>query len=419
MIMAISIWGIKRLARRLDVKLELRAILLCALTALVINFSAISVSSFLTARHYLLLTVLILTGSAIVTIYNAKLTKRRALADTDLLWARIHADLEFTPLKNPSVEPSFSTELAKATDTQENLSLAAEAGLSSTTDNSIPSYDNDTLSETIPAKSAMEENVYNSVEEFLTDKPAPAFEAVVPADEPAVPTTTEPENTLFDEISSRFEAELEARHDAILAQQEAVAIADPFIGITSTDTTDSQNIDIPDIFEQPVAISTDTEEKIETAEDKSEPSNVIEEPPFDNETVAAFKSLDEFLDYADEQKNLHYTQNAIYTYEQALIRYSDDDYAPFIVIDMANICKAAGQYRKAIAIYQLAFTLRTVRGSDAIREDFHKTLAYLETVEYILSQHNAPELPFKEIPADLLAEIEQEFAQRQKEKIVS
>lgn len=411
--------GIKRLARWLDIRLEPRALLLCVITALVINFTAISISSFLTTSHYLLLTVLVIAGAVLVTKYNDRLVKAHAMS-TGTLLARIHSEPEFHEVSEPVISQTFEPALQTA---------AAESALAPEPE-PLPSF-------TLNIESTPE---LESEPVAITD-----ISCTVPVSEP------EADTSLIDEISSRFEAELEARHDAVLASF-STAVADPFVGTVEVQQPDDYVAE-EYIEEQPVPVDTTlqlqpetneilepeiepitaevketevepvSEEIEEIKEPEAEPITVpaeeIKEPPFDFVTVNAFKSLDEFLNYADEQKNLHHDQNAIYTYEQALIRYSDDDYAPFIVIDMANICKAAGQYRKAIAIYQLAFTLRTVRGSKTIRDDFHKTLAYLEAVEYILSQHGAPNLPFIEIPADYLEEIETEFSQRQKEKLVS
>ena len=383
LVMFICTGVFKRLAKRFGYKIAPRALLLCVAAAIIINFTAIGISSFLTARHYILLIVLIMLGAALITKYNDRLCSVQAMSDTDLLWARIHSDLEFTEISDPSCEPDFAESITKSKkpELQPEPDFVPEQ----------PVY-TDEIAEEIPSSS-----VPLPMPEPISEPSfAPITEPVLA--EPETESAETADTSLINEYSSRFEAELAARQGTLVAQPSF----DP--AISNSEVFDT------DVYENnESAIEQDIIE-----EAPASAASVFEEPPFDCDTVAAFTTLDEFLNYADEQKQLHYNQNAIYTYEQALIKYSNDDYAPFIVIDMANICKAAGQYRKAIAIYQLAFTLKTVRGSDAIRKDFHKTLAYLEAVEYILSKHDAPDLPFQDIPADYLEEIEQEFSKRQK-----
>ena len=106
-------------------------------------------------------------------------------------------------------------------------------------------------------------------------------------------------------------------------------------------------------------------------------------------------------------------------HKRALARYQEDAYAPFIIIELGNIYKENGAYEEAIRTYTHAFSLPAVEGSDAVREEFTKNLAYLRIVEYILSQHNAPRTPFNKISPEILKEIEAAFQSQRKQKSVS
>jgi colicin import membrane protein len=130
-------------------------------------------------------------------------------------------------------------------------------------------------------------------------------------------------------------------------------------------------------------------------------------------------SLDDILDYAYEQKLRHNYSNSLFAYKQALIKYFDDDYAPFIVIEMGNIYKSIGFYEEAISAYKRAFNLPAVVSNGAIQDKFKKNMDYLYTVKYILRKHNAMKTPFEKIPRPYIREIEFTLQNRRTKKHVS
>lgn len=79
--------------------------------------------------------------------------------------------------------------------------------------------------------------------------------------------------------------------------------------------------------------------------------------------LTKLNSLDAPLDYVYEQKNRHAYENSIFAFKQALERYEEDDYAPFIIIEMANLYKNTGFYDEAIIVYNRAF--HVIRGNEA------------------------------------------------------
>ena len=125
--------------------------------------------------------------------------------------------------------------------------------------------------------------------------------------------------------------------------------------------------------------------------------------------LAKLSSLDALLDYAYAQKDLGAYENAIFAFKQALERYREDAYAPFIVIELCNIYKKAGIYDEAIVIYKRAFQLPAVSSDAALRRDFERSLAYLYIVRETLLKYNCLKTPFAKIPAALLEEIENAF----------
>ena len=412
--MFICILGIHRLARWLGVELEQRALLLCAVLAMAINFAALNISSALTKSHYILLTVLVLSSAAFVT-YCQENYFRRALTSAGNTIA------DNTPDEADYNEPSFEAEMLAAETNVGNIA-------NNVSDNEPPPYYEETASsadyvETLSA----EEPVVEAYEE------APVLEAYEKAPEP------EEESNLLDEISSRFESELAIRHEAI-TDKLAGAAADPFFGIITSDSDSDEDAFeaepeevMATIHEEPeTTFETEIVETIEPAEAifdseapateipeeetlvEEAPADISEEPVVDTDTIDKLATLDDYLDYIFEQKQLDNQANTLYACSQALDKYADDDYAPFIVIDMANIFKSNGAYEKAADVYRQAFDLKSVRGSTGMYEEFKKSLTYIEAVKYILSQHDAPKTPFKEIPSEILSEIEQEYSSRLK-----
>ena len=123
-------------------------------------------------------------------------------------------------------------------------------------------------------------------------------------------------------------------------------------------------------------------------------------------------SLDDILDYAYEQRSTGNLRLAILANRKALERYAEDDYAPFIAIDLGNIYKEQADYDAALRVYEKALDIPAIAQSDVAYQEFANNLSYLRTIQYILSKHNALDLPFQDIPKEYLEEIEADFQSR-------
>ena len=127
--------------------------------------------------------------------------------------------------------------------------------------------------------------------------------------------------------------------------------------------------------------------------------------------VAKLENLDDLLDYAyDHQASL--PQAAICAYKRAIEQYPNDDYMPFLIIELGNLYKNQADYHSTISIYAKALKMPVIAQNDATRQEFVKNLRYLGIVQDILSKHNALSTPFAEIPAAIMQEIEQVFQKR-------
>ena len=119
-------------------------------------------------------------------------------------------------------------------------------------------------------------------------------------------------------------------------------------------------------------------------------------------------SLDDILDFAYAAKDKK-PRDAIFAYQEAITRYGDDDYTPFLIIELGNLYKEQADYRGAIATYAKAIHMPIIADNDAMRQEFAKNIRYLGTVQNILAKHSALSTPFPQIPGSIMQEIETEF----------
>ncbi|WP_051180454.1 hypothetical protein, partial [Selenomonas ruminantium] len=124
--------------------------------------------------------------------------------------------------------------------------------------------------------------------------------------------------------------------------------------------------------------------------------------------ISTMDNLDAILDFAYEAKDSE-PKDAIFAYQEAIARYADDDYTPFLVIELGNLYKAQANYSGAIATYKKALDMPIIAQNDAMCQEFTKNIHYLGTVQDILAKHAALSTPFPQIPGDIMQEIEKEF----------
>ncbi len=123
-------------------------------------------------------------------------------------------------------------------------------------------------------------------------------------------------------------------------------------------------------------------------------------------------TLDDLLDYAYEQRSKGNIWGAILANKLALARYPEDDYTPYIAIELGNIYKDQADYDSAIHVYEQSLNLASVARNDETYQEFAKNLSYLRTVKEILHKHNAQDIPFREIPQEYIKEVEADFQSR-------
>lgn len=373
-IMAISIFLIYRLCRFFHIDMKYSSLLLCAVLAFVVNGAAIIMSPFLDKAHYLRLGLLVVVAAALVTFYNERLLRREeAAAKTE---PAIDEPDEVLAA-SPAVTASLSSEQTVTTDATASK-LNQKQAIDSNPKTAITA-ESKPAAEQVSAPKATNETLTEDKTQFM-----PTESSATPVT-PVTPVT----------------AEADTADKPITVASEPMAAKVP---VTMTaDTTDTAD-KLPEnkaAVVEPIPIAA-------TAKDTVTITTAIESYAA---AVAKLENLDDLLDYAyDHQASL--PQAAICAYKRAIEQYPNDDYMPFLIIELGNLYKNQADYHSTISIYAKALKMPVIAQNDATRQEFVKNLRYLGIVQDILSKHNALSTPFAEIPAPIMQEIEQVFQKR-------
>lgn len=129
-------------------------------------------------------------------------------------------------------------------------------------------------------------------------------------------------------------------------------------------------------------------------------SSAAAEPP---ESALSEKSLDVLLDIAYEASE-HAPLRAVAAYREALQRYPDDSYMPYLIIELSTLYKRLGNYDAALALFDEALALPIITKNAAMAQEFERSRRSLAVVSHMLTARGTPTLPFGDVPKDLLAE---------------
>lgn len=364
-IMAISIFLIYRLCRFFHIDMKYSSLLLCAVLAFVVNGAAIIMSPFLDKAHYLRLGLLVVVAAALVTFYNERLLRREeAAAKTEPVIDEPDEVLAASPAvtANPSSEQTVTTD-ATASKLNQKQTIDSNPKTAITAE-SKPA------AEQVSAPKATNETLTEDKTQFM------------PAESSVTPVT----------------AKADTADTLITVASEPMAAKVPVT--MKADTADTLPENKTAVVE-PISIAA-------TAKDTVTLTTAIESYAA---AVAKLENLDDLLDYAyDHQASL--PQAAICAYKRAIEQYPNDDYMPFLIIELGNLYKNQADYHSTISIYAKALKMPVIAQNDATRQEFVKNLRYLGIVQDILSKHNALSTPFAEIPAAIMQEIEQVFQKR-------
>ena len=267
--MSVCIISIYKIARKLGADISLSALVLCGVSALIINFMAIRVNPFLTKTYYYMLGAMIIFAATGTTCYNKYLLYRRSRL-------AVHG------------APSEDNEITQVTGEPETIVEVTEE----------------------PETTAEAE---------VTEEPETTAEAEV---------TEEPETTAEVEVTEEPETTAEV--------QQAVEAPLPTL---------PEGLD----------------------------------------------SMDALLDFGFAQTGAGAYELALLAYSTALEQYRNDDYAPFIIIDMVNLYKSQGRYQEAIDCVHNAMDIPAIQESPAYQQNFQNYLAQLKSISHSAVSTQSPE----------------------------
>ena len=408
-----------KLSSHFNLEINPQALAFCGIASLAVNFSAIKMSSYLSPSHYILLAGLILLASSAATYYNQYLIHHhtavpKATPSPIIMADTIPADEAEAPDTLDNAEIIENAEPAEDIELTENIEHTDDV-------EQVEDIEHTEALETIPDDT---ENTVNDV----ADNTDNMIEEISEADTEAEESSEEPAEDIAESVEEDIEetiSETPEEKETNVLNNVSEDIADTndtveIVNVTSdtaeavddtTEITDDVSEADETVETTEVIETTETIEAIETIEENKTDVRIIPSPEVIAE-VASKNNMDDLLDFAYEQNLAENHDTALYAYKEALERYSEDSYAPFIAIEMINICKSIGAYAEAIDGYKNAMLLPSVKDNPQMQKEFKNGIIYIECIIEILGDKNMPDTPLGNIPPQIMKEIELIFAIR-------
>ena len=428
-IMTFSSLVVYKLSSHFNLEINPQALAFCGIASLAVNFSAIKMSSYLSPSHYILLAGLILLASSAATYYNQYLIHHhtavpKATPSPIIMADTIPADEAEAPdtLDNAEIienaEPAEDIELTEniehtddveqVEDIEHTEALETIPDDTENTVNDVADNTDNIIEETSEADTEAEESSEEAAEDIAESVEEDIEETI--SETPEEKETDVLNNVSEDIADTNDTVEIvNVTSDTAEAVDDTTEITDDVINtieITDDVSAADETIETTEVIE-----TTETIEAIETIEENKTYVRIIPSPEVIAE-VASKNNMDDLLDFAYEQNLAENHDTALYAYKEALERYSEDSYAPFIAIEMINICKSIGAYAEAIDGYKNAMLLPSVKDNPQMQKEFKNGIIYIECIIEILGDKNMPDTPLGNIPPQIMKEIELIFAIR-------
>ena len=408
-----------KLSSHFNLEINPQALAFCGIASLAVNFSAIKMSSYLSPSHYILLAGLILLASSAATYYNQYLIHHhtavpKATPSPIIMADTIPADEAEAPdtLDNAEIienaEPAEDIELTEniehtddveqVEDIEHTEALETIPDDTENTVNDVADNTDNIIEETSEADTEAEESSEEAAEDI-----AESVEEDI--EETISETPEEKETNVLNNVSEDI-ADTNDTVEIVNVTSDTAEAVDDTTEITDDVSEADETVETTEVIE-----TTETIEAIETIEENKTYVRIVPSPEVIAE-VASKNNMDDLLDFAYEQNLAENHDTALYAYKEALERYSEDSYAPFIAIEMINICKSIGAYAEAIDGYKNAMLLPSVKDNPQMQKEFKNGIIYIECIIEILGDKNMPDTPLGNIPPQIMKEIELIFAIR-------
>ena len=421
-----------KLSSHFNLEINPQALAFCGIASLAVNFSAIKMSSYLSPSHYILLAGLILLASSAATYYNQYLIHHhtavpKATPSPIIMADTIPADEAEAPdtLDNAEIienaEPAEDIELTEniehtddveqVEDIEHTEALETIPDDTENTVNDVADNTDNIIEETSEADTEAEESSEKPAEDIAESVEEDIEETI--SETPEEKETDVLNNVSEDIADTNDTVEIvNVTSDTAEAVDDTTEITDDVIDtieITDDVSEADETVETTEVIETTETI--EAIEAIETIEENKTDVRIIPSPEVIAE-VASKNNMDDLLDFAYEQNLAENHDTALYAYKEALERYSEDSYAPFIAIEMINICKSIGAYAEAIDGYKNAMLLPSVKDNPQMQKEFKNGIIYIECIIEILGDKNMPDTPLGNIPPQIMKEIELIFAIR-------
>ena len=418
-----------KLSSHFNLEINPQALAFCGIASLAVNFSAIKMSSYLSPSHYILLAGLILLASSAATYYNQYLIHHhtavpKATPSPIIMADTIPADEAEAPdtLDNAEIienaEPAEDIELTEniehtddveqVEDIEHTEALETIPDDTENTVNDVADNTDNIIEETSEADTEAEESSEEPAEDIAESVEEDIEETISETPEEKETDVLNNVSEDIDDTNDTVEI-VNVTSDTAEAVDDTTKITDDVIDtieITDDVSAADETVETTEVIE-----TTETIEAIETIEENKTYVRIIPSPEVIAE-VASKNNMDDLLDFAYEQNLAENHDTALYAYKEALERYSEDSYAPFIAIEMINICKSIGAYAEAIDGYKNAMLLPSVKDNPQMQKEFKNGIIYIECIIEILGDKNMPDTPLGNIPPQIMKEIELIFAIR-------
>lgn len=405
-VMILSILLIHGVAAHFGLRLKYGPLLLCALGSIAINFIAIKTSPFLTRMFPIKIAVMIVAAAVLITLLNRYLINRDALKHQSEKTKTPHQarvleteELDSLPLAPPSTEEEAVKRRVEEIKSK-NVKEAPPVEERPASRSLVKLINEDKKSEKPPKPKKNSAVNAPSNDKHVEQPKIIAFEK-----NPSTDKTVERKKITLDKAPSTdkiidLKKAVERKEKSEPPKVEPVAPA-----------VDKKSAVFSELFTANEKISAIID-KTKAPKPLASGKSIIEGGLTEDELAEVEKhlnSLDDILEFAYAQKNAKNFKLAIFAYQKALERYRADNYAPFIAIDLSSLYKEQAAYTKAIKVCEDALTLPAVVRSATARKEFSHDLAYLRTVQAVLSKHRVLSTPFSKISRQLMDEIDADF----------
>ena len=393
-VMALVIFLLHHFTDYIGLKIKYQSLILCAVLSFFVNIAALFLSDTLNSSHYIHIGILVLIGAIVASFYNNWLLRRdemkNVISSVDEAAARREAESEQMIEREKQILMTRTIKALDLDESHEDIPIEPPK--------QIPSKIEESKTES-EIESKIEESKIE-IQKSETQIENPKIESKIESKiEPKIEEKIEPSKIEPEVVETpKLESKVETPKAAIPKIEESIKRSEDRERVEPTESIEPAIVEV--------------EKKIDPPAQKISNTSILAYKVDQNEVFSRLESLDDILDYAADQRDSGNLQQALFAYQKALDRYKNDDYAPFIAIEIGNIYKEQAQYSKAIRVYEDSLTLPALKHDLESYREFSRNLLYLRTVQLVLLRHRVLQTPYSKISKSYMAEIEQVFAER-------